>query len=133
MAYGEDDNRVRKDNAPENMAMLRHLALTLLKADTTTKVGIQTRRKKAGGAERDPAHLPRRAKRKPAAPRMKMRFPWGRCPAVSCMSAPPGRQVLVEGTFVPRQSLPGSGKRRDVSFSAAARGRRGEGVWIFWR
>jgi predicted transposase YbfD/YdcC len=77
VAFGEDDSRVRKDNAPENMAMLRHLALNLLKADTTTKVGVQTRRKKAGWDERYLAHLlgvkgaylPRPSKRKPAAPR----------------------------------------------------------------
>lgn len=77
VAFGEDDSRVRKDNAPENMAMLRHIALNLLKADTTTKVGIQTRRKKAGWDERYLAHLlgvkgaytPRPPKRKPAAPR----------------------------------------------------------------
>ncbi|WP_223760811.1 ISAs1 family transposase [Myxococcus sp. RHSTA-1-4] len=77
VAFGEDDSRVRKDNAPENMAMLRHLALNLLKADTTTKVGIQTRRKKAGWDVRFLAHLlgvkgaytPRPPKRKPAASR----------------------------------------------------------------
>ena len=46
------------------------------------------------------------------------------------VSAPPGRQVLVEGTFVPSQSLPRGGKRRDVSFSAAARGREGKGYGL---
>jgi predicted transposase YbfD/YdcC len=77
VAFGEDDSRVRKANAPENMAMLRHLALNLLKADTTTKVGVQTRRKKAGWDERYLVHLlgvkgaytPRPSKRKPAPPR----------------------------------------------------------------
>jgi len=44
VAFGVDDGRVRKDNAPENMAMLRHLAFNLRKAGTTTKVGVQTRR-----------------------------------------------------------------------------------------
>lgn len=49
MAFDEDQSRVRKGNAAENMAMLRHVALNLLKGDTTTrKVGIATRRKKAG-------------------------------------------------------------------------------------
>jgi hypothetical protein len=57
--------------------MPRHLTLNLLKADTTTKVSIQTRRKKAGWDERYLDHLlavkgaytPRPSKRKPAAPR----------------------------------------------------------------
>jgi predicted transposase YbfD/YdcC len=51
VAFREDESRARKDNAPENMAMLRHLALNLLKADKTKKVGIQTRRKVAGWDE----------------------------------------------------------------------------------
>ena len=48
VAFDEDHCRVRKGNAPENMAMLRHVALNLLKADTTTDGGIKVRRKKAG-------------------------------------------------------------------------------------
>jgi predicted transposase YbfD/YdcC len=51
VAFREDDSRIRKDHAPENVAMLRHVALNLLKADKTTKAGIQTRRKKAGWDE----------------------------------------------------------------------------------
>jgi hypothetical protein len=50
-------SRVRKDNAPQNMAMLRHVALNLLKADTSTKVGIKTRRKMAGWSNEYLAHL----------------------------------------------------------------------------
>lgn len=57
VAFDEDHSRVRKDNAPENMAMLRHVALNLLKADTTNKRGIQTRRKMAGWDDRYLAHL----------------------------------------------------------------------------
>lgn len=57
MAFDEDRCRVRKDNAPENMAMLRHVALNLIKADTLVKKGIQTRRKLAGWDERYLAHL----------------------------------------------------------------------------
>ena len=55
--FDEDRSRVRKDNAPENMAMLRHTALNLLKADTSTKVGIKTRRKMAGWSNDYLAHL----------------------------------------------------------------------------
>ena len=51
MAFREDDNRVRKDNAPENMALLRHIALNLLKQETTLKRGVKTRRLKAGWDE----------------------------------------------------------------------------------
>lgn len=57
VAFDEDRSRVRKDNAPENMAMLRHVALNLLKADKTTKVGIKTRRKMAGWSNEYLAHL----------------------------------------------------------------------------
>jgi predicted transposase YbfD/YdcC len=58
VAFDEDHSRVRKNNAPENMAMLRHVALNLLKNDTTTKkVGIKTRRKKAGWSNEYLAHL----------------------------------------------------------------------------
>jgi len=57
VAFDEDRSRVRKDNAPENMAMLRHVALNLLKGDTTTKVGIKTRRKMAGWSNEYLAHL----------------------------------------------------------------------------
>ena len=56
--FDEDHSRVRKDNAPENMAMLRHVALNLLKGDTTVrKVGIKTRRKMAGWSNDYLAHL----------------------------------------------------------------------------
>ena len=58
VAFDEDHSRVRKNNAPENMAMLRHEALNLLKNDNTTKkVGIKTRRKKAGWSNEYLAHL----------------------------------------------------------------------------
>ena len=40
----EDDCRIRKDNAPANMAVLRHTALNLLKSDKTVKRSIQRKR-----------------------------------------------------------------------------------------
>ena len=46
--FGEDDSRIRKDNAAENMAMVRHLSLNLLRQDTSAKEGIKTRRSRAG-------------------------------------------------------------------------------------
>jgi predicted transposase YbfD/YdcC len=47
VAMGEDISRIRKDNAPENMAALRRIALNLLKQEKTLKRGIQGKRLKA--------------------------------------------------------------------------------------
>ena len=48
VAFREDDSRVRKDNAPENLSVLRQIALNLLKAERTAKVGIKNKRLMAG-------------------------------------------------------------------------------------
>ena len=48
VAFNEDDSRIRKDHAPENMALIRHIALNLLRQDTSAKVGIKAKRLKAG-------------------------------------------------------------------------------------
>lgn len=37
IAFGEDHCRIRKDNGPENFAILRHIALNLLKQEKTSK------------------------------------------------------------------------------------------------
>jgi len=47
IAFREDESRVRKDHAPENLAVLRHLALNLLKQEPTAKVGLKAKRLKA--------------------------------------------------------------------------------------
>jgi predicted transposase YbfD/YdcC len=52
IAFREDDSRIRKDHGPENVAMLRHIALNLLKQDQSIKVGIKSKRKNAGWDER---------------------------------------------------------------------------------
>ena len=44
-------SRVRKDHGPQNLAVLRQIALNLLKQETTLKRGIQGKRHKAGWVE----------------------------------------------------------------------------------
>jgi predicted transposase YbfD/YdcC len=51
VTFGEDDSRVRKDHAPENLAMLRRLALSLLKQERTAKCGLKAKRLMAGWNE----------------------------------------------------------------------------------
>lgn len=46
--FREDDSRVRKGRAATNLAALRRLALSLVKRETTEKVGVQTKRQMAG-------------------------------------------------------------------------------------
>lgn len=48
IAFNEDHSRVRKDNAPQNFAILRHMALNLLKQEQTVKAGIKAKRLKCG-------------------------------------------------------------------------------------
>jgi IS5 family transposase len=48
VAFAEDGCRIRKDHAPQNMTVLRQIALNLLGQDKATKVGIRAKRKKAG-------------------------------------------------------------------------------------
>ena len=48
MAFNEDQSRVRKDHGDQNLAVLRRIALGLLRRDTSVKVGIKNKRLKAG-------------------------------------------------------------------------------------
>ena len=48
VAFSEDASRICKDHSPHNMAILRHIALNLLKQEKTAKASIRTKRLKAG-------------------------------------------------------------------------------------
>ena len=47
VALNEDHSRVRKDQAPENLAVLRHIALNLLKQEKTAKGGVRAKQLQA--------------------------------------------------------------------------------------
>jgi predicted transposase YbfD/YdcC len=47
VALNEDRSRVRKDQSPENLAVLRHIALNLLKQEKTAKGGIHAKQLQA--------------------------------------------------------------------------------------
>jgi len=51
VAFREDDSRVRQGNADQNMAIIRHIALNLLKQEITAKGGIKAKRLQAAWNE----------------------------------------------------------------------------------
>lgn len=47
IAFREDESRLRKGNGPENFAMVRHMAHSLLKQEQSAKIGVKAKRLKA--------------------------------------------------------------------------------------
>jgi predicted transposase YbfD/YdcC len=48
MAFNEDQSRVRKHHGDQNLAVLRRIALGLLRRDKSVKLGAKNKRLKAG-------------------------------------------------------------------------------------
>ncbi len=48
IAFREDDSRVRTGHAAENVAVLRHIALNLLRREASARCGVKAKRLKAG-------------------------------------------------------------------------------------
>jgi predicted transposase YbfD/YdcC len=57
IAFREDESRIRDRQAANNLAVMRHIALNLLKKDTTIQGGIKTKRLVAGWDEDSLANL----------------------------------------------------------------------------
>ncbi len=48
IAFNEDSIRMRAKNEAENMNVIRHLVLNLLKQEKSVKMGLKSKRKKCG-------------------------------------------------------------------------------------
>ncbi len=48
MAMGEDINRARKGESAQNLALIRKLALNLLRQERSVQVGIAAKQKRVG-------------------------------------------------------------------------------------
>jgi hypothetical protein len=44
MTFREDESRIRAEAAPENFAIMRHIALILIKNDTSRKASVKRKR-----------------------------------------------------------------------------------------
>jgi len=56
IAFREDESRIRKDHSQANFAVLRHIALNLIKQERSSKRSVKGKRPKAGW---DDAYLER--------------------------------------------------------------------------
>ncbi|WP_063534050.1 ISAs1 family transposase [Burkholderia sp. MSMB1589WGS] len=57
VAFGEDQCRVRVENAAQNFAILRRITMNLLRKDTQTKAGLKIRQLKAATSDNYRAQL----------------------------------------------------------------------------
>jgi predicted transposase YbfD/YdcC len=57
ISFREDDSRVRNGHAPENLAIIRRFALSLIKNDPQRKIGVKASRKRAGWSNSYLLHL----------------------------------------------------------------------------
>lgn len=48
LAFREDDSRIRKGHAPENVSRLRHIAVNLLTQEHTSRHGVKVKSTRAG-------------------------------------------------------------------------------------
>ncbi len=48
IAFREDESRMRQGHSAANFAVVRHLAVNLLRGERTAKVGVKAKRLKAG-------------------------------------------------------------------------------------
>jgi predicted transposase YbfD/YdcC len=48
VSFREDESRIRKDMAPQNFAVLRHIALNMIKKETSLNISIKSKRLRAG-------------------------------------------------------------------------------------
>lgn len=51
VAFDEDQSRLRQHHAAQNFAILRHIALNLLKQEPSAQCGIKVKRKMAGWSQ----------------------------------------------------------------------------------
>lgn len=47
VTFREDESRIRKDAAPENYAIIRHMALNIIKRDDSVKASVKRKRNMA--------------------------------------------------------------------------------------
>lgn len=47
-SFGEDQSRIRKNNAPANVAIIRHVALNMLRKTPKNRMSVKRMRKVAG-------------------------------------------------------------------------------------
>jgi predicted transposase YbfD/YdcC len=57
MSFGEDQSRIRQQNAPTNVAIIRHAALNMIRQVKTKRVSVSMMRKSAGWNNSVLAHI----------------------------------------------------------------------------